>query len=150
MINAIIALAVVIVVGVVALVARRRRVADVPTQVSWNVPQQIDPRDLGVNDQDWMVVVFTSATCHVCADVAHKARVLASREVFVVEIEYSARRDLHEKYGIDAVPTLLIADRDGVVRRHFLGPVTATDLWADVARVRDPELPASPEGCSSE
>lgn len=150
MINAIVALAVVLVVGVVALVARRRRVADAPTQVSWNVPQQIDPRDLDVADQDWMVIVFTSATCHVCADVAQKARVLASREVFVAEIEYAARRDLHEKYGIDAVPTLLIADRDGVVRRHVLGPVTATDLWADVARVRDPDRPVSPGDCSPE
>jgi thioredoxin-related protein len=149
-INAIVALAVVLVVGVVALVARRRRVADAPTQVSWNVPQQIDPRDLDVADQDWMVIVFTSATCHVCADVAQKARVLASREVFVAEIEYAARRDLHEKYGIDAVPTLLIADRDGVVRRHVLGPVTATDLWADVARVRDPDRSVSPGDCSPE
>jgi len=148
--NAIVALAVVLVVGVVALVARRRRVADAPTQVSWNVPQQIDPRDLDVADQDWMVIVFTSATCHVCADVAQKARVLASREVFVAEIEYAARRDLHEKYGIDAVPTLLIADRDGVVRRHVLGPVTATDLWADVARVRDPDRSVSPGDCSPE
>lgn len=150
MINAIVALAVVLVVGVVALVARRRRVADAPTQVSWNVPQQIDPRDLDVADQDWMVIVFTSATCHVCADVAQKARVLASREVFVAEIEYAARRDLHEKYGIDAVPTLLIADRVGVVRRHVLGPVTATDLWADVARVRDPDRSVSPGDCSPE
>lgn len=150
MTNAIVALAVVLVVGVVALVARRRRVADAPTQVSWNVPQQIDPRDLDVADQDWMVIVFTSATCHVCADVAQKARVLASREVFVAEIEYAARRDLHEKYGIDAVPTLLIADRDGVVRRHVLGPVTATDLWADVARVRDPDRSVSPGDCSPE
>lgn len=150
MINAIVALAVVLVVGVVALVARRRRVADAPTQVSWNVPQQIDPRDLDVADQDWMVIVFTSATCHVCADVAQKARVLASREVFVAEIEYAARRDLHKKYGIDAVPTLLIADRDGVVRRHVLGPVTATDLWADVARVRDPDRSVSPGDCSPE
>ncbi len=150
MINAIVALAVVLVVGVVALVARRRRVADAPTQVSWNVPQQIDPRDLDGADQDWMVIVFTSATCHVCADVAQKARVLASREVFVAEIEYAARRDLHEKYGIDAVPTLLIADRDGVVRRHVLGPVTATDLWADVARVRDPDRSVSPGDCSPE
>ena len=150
MTNAIVALAVVLVVGVVALVARRRRVADAPTQVSWNVPQQIDPRDLDVADQDWMVIVFTSATCHVCADVAQKARVLASREVFVAEIEYAARRDLHEKYGIDAVPTLLMADRDGVVRRHVLGPVTATDLWADVAHVRDPDRSVSPGDCSPE
>ena len=149
MINLLIAVGVVVVVGAVALVARRRQVTDVPTQVSWTVPQQLDPADLPRDAENWLVVVFTSATCHVCADVARKARVLESRDVLVAEIEYAARRDLHVKYGIDAVPTLLIADRDGVVRRHFLGPVSATDLWAAVARVRDPDL-AVPEGrCSS-
>lgn len=147
--NLLIAVVVVVVVGAVALVARRRRVVDAPTQVVWTVPRQIDPDDLSPSGQNWFVVVFTSATCHVCADVATKARVLASRDVLVGEYEYAQRRDLHDKYGIDAVPTLLIADRDGVVQRHFLGPVSATDLWAAVARVRDPDLPV-PEGtCSS-
>lgn len=149
MINLLIALGVVIVVGVAAVVARRRRVADVPTQVAWTVPQQLDPADLSLFDESWIVVVFTSATCHVCADVARKASVLRSREVLVAEFEYSQQRGLHDKYGIDAVPTLLIADRDGVVKRHFLGPVTATDLWAEMARVRDPDLPVPEGGCAS-
>lgn len=149
MINLLIAVGVVIVVGAVALVARRRRVADAPTQVSWTVPQQLDPADLPRVAENWFVVVFTSATCHVCADVARKARVLESRDVLVTEIEYTTRRDLHDKYAIDAVPTLLIADQDGVVRRHFLGPVSATDLWAAVARLRDPGLPVPEGSCSS-
>lgn len=149
MINLVIAIAVIAVVGTVALVARRRRVADAPTQVTWTVPQQLDPADLPRDGQNWFVVVFTSATCHVCADVARKARVLESRDVLVAEFEYADRRDLHTKYGIDAVPTLLIAGRDGVVKKHFLGPVSATDLWAAVARVRDPDLAVPEGGCSS-
>jgi len=36
------------------------------------------------------------------------------------------------------VPLVLIVDAEGVVRRDFLGPVTATDLWAAVAEVRNP------------
>jgi hypothetical protein len=36
------------------------------------------------------------------------------------------------------VPLVLIADAEGVVQRHFLGPVTATDLWAAVAELREP------------
>ena len=150
MINLLIAVGVVVVVGAVALVARGRRAVDAPTQVTWTVPRQLDPTDLSLDAESWCVVVFTSATCHVCADVARKARVLESRDVLVTEIEYSARRDLHDKYGIDAVPTLLITDREGVVRRHFLGPVSATDLWAAVARVRDPDLPVPEGSCSSD
>jgi hypothetical protein len=32
---------------------------------------------------------------------------------------------------------VLFSDRDGVVRASFIGPVSATDLWAGLARVRD-------------
>lgn len=150
MTNLLVAVGVVVVVGAVALVARRRQRTDAPTQVTWNVPRQLDPGDLEIGAQQWMVVVFTSSTCHVCADVTDKARVLSSRDVLVAEIEYTVRRDLHEKYAIDAVPTLLVADRDGVVRHHVMGPITATDLWAAVARVRDPNLETPGGGCSSE
>jgi hypothetical protein len=54
------------------------------------------------------------------------------------EIEYAAERDLHSKYQIEAVPTLVLADRDGVVRTSYLGRMTATDLWAAIAEARDP------------
>ena len=147
--SAFVAIGVFVVVAAVALVARRRQVVDVPTQKSWTVPQQLDPADFPARGEGWSVVVFTSSSCHVCADVTAKAVVLASPELTVTEVEYSARRDLHTKYGVDAVPTLLVADRDGVVRHHSLGPVTATDLWAAVARVRDPDLPVVEGGCAA-
>ncbi|HEY4332527.1 MAG TPA: hypothetical protein VGM78_08160, partial [Ilumatobacteraceae bacterium] len=57
--------------------------------------------------------------------------------------DYVVARDLHTRYKIDAVPTLVIADREGVVRASFLGPVSATDLWAACAEARQPG--ASPE-----
>ncbi len=147
--NVLVAIGVFVVVVAIALVARRRQVTDAPTQRSWTVPQQLDPTDFPTRGQGWSVVVFTSSSCHVCADVTTKALVLASQEVTVTEVEYSQRRDLHAKYGIDAVPTLLVADRNGVVHHHSLGPVTATDLWAAVARVRDPGLPVVEGGCAS-
>jgi hypothetical protein len=75
-----------------------------------------------------------------------KARLLASDDVAVHEVEVGTARDLHERYRISAVPALVVADRDGAVRASFLGPVTATDLWATVAELREPgTLPA--EGC---
>ena len=54
-------------------------------------------------------------------------------------VEFQARPDLHQRYRIEAVPLLVIADGRGVVRGHFLGPVTATDLWAAVATARAAE-----------
>ena len=65
-----------------------------------------------------------------------KAEVLASDDVAVDEVEYRRGRDVHERYRIDAVPLVRVADAAGVVRASFLGPVTATDLWAAVAGPR--------------
>ncbi|MCB1002398.1 MAG: thioredoxin family protein [Acidimicrobiales bacterium] len=138
------ALAIVAVAVVVALVARRRRVADAPTQTTHHVPDQLDPADFRPlvdpesAEAPWMVVVFSSATCHTCGEMVAKARPLASRQVAVVEVEYGAQTDLHRRYRIDAVPTTVVTDRAGVVRASFLGRVSATDLWAEVAEVREP------------
>ncbi len=133
-----IAAVIVVIVVVVAAVAQRRRTPDAPTQRTYRVPEQLDRSDFAEPQRPWLVAVFTSATCDACADVAGKAAVLASDEVAVTEAEFGADRALHERYGIDAVPTLVIADADGVVRDSFLGPVTATDLWAALAELRQP------------
>jgi hypothetical protein len=138
-----IAAAIVAVAVAVAVVARRRRRPDPPTQPGRTVPAQLDRADFTRPDAEWLVAVFTSTTCQTCADVARKAAVLASDEVAVAEIEYGAHRDLHARYGVDAVPILVIADRQGVVRSHFVGPVTATDLWAAVAAAREDGAPPS-------
>jgi protein-disulfide isomerase-like protein with CxxC motif len=54
----------------------------------------------------------------------------------VQQLEVSAEKRLHERYRIDGVPTLVIADDDGVVQQAFLGPVTSTELWSAVAATR--------------
>lgn len=134
----VVALVIVAVVGVIAVVARRRRMPDVPTQRSFSAPEQLDRNDFARPDAPWLVVVFSSATCEVCRGVIAKATVLESSEVAVVEVEYAAERSLHERYSIDAVPTVVIAGSDGVVVASFLGPMSATDLWAAVAEAREP------------
>jgi hypothetical protein len=138
-------IAVVVVLGSVGagLLLRRRQAVAAPTQPSMSVPAQLDRADFPGADAPWAVVVFTSATCHTCADVLRKATVLASPQVSVVEVEYGANTALHKKYDIQAVPLLAVVDADGVVHRGFAGPVSATDLWAAVAEARDPG--SSPE-----
>lgn len=130
---------------VVSAVLRRRRV-DAPTQGGFQIPSQLDRGDFDSPSTPWLVAVFTSSTCNTCADVASKAAVLASPQVAVQRIDYLDQRDLHQRYGIDAVPTLVIADDRGVVRNGFLGPVKAQDLWAAVAECREPG--STPEPCA--
>lgn len=114
-----------------------RRLRDAPTQSAFAVPTQLDRTDFVQPTAPWLVAVFTSATCNTCADIETKARALESQSVAVHVAEFGSQRALHERYHIDAVPTLLIANSDGVVRQSFVGAVTATDLWAALARVRE-------------
>jgi hypothetical protein len=141
----VIALAVVAVAVSVGLVLRRRRAVAAPTQPSLVVPAQLDRADFPQVSSPWLVVVFSSGTCRSCADVVRKATVLASPQVAVVEVEFTAARALHQKYDIQAVPIVAIADAQGVVHRGFAGPVTATDLWAAVADAREPGSSPEPE-----
>jgi thioredoxin-related protein len=131
-------------VGVAWVIQRRQRPA-APVRTGYSVPTQIDRADFAHPDAPWLVVVFTSATCDVCAEVWDRARPLESAEVAVQEVEYSTHRVLHDRYRVEAVPTVLVVDAEGVVVRSFLGPVTATDLWAAVAEAREPG--STPDAC---
>ncbi|MEA2717966.1 MAG: hypothetical protein QOI99_2283 [Actinomycetota bacterium] len=133
---------VVVAAAILALVVERRR-PDAPTQGDWPVPRQLDRADFDGADVPWLVAVFSSATCDSCATVLTKAAVLTSPDVAVQDVEVGARGDLHQRYGIEAVPTIVVADAEGVVRASFVGPPSATDLWAAVAEVREPG--SSPE-----
>ena len=124
-------------VGVAALVQRRQR-PSAPVRTGYAVPAQVDRADFAHPDAPWLVAVFTSATCTSCQGVWQRAQPLGSDAVAVQELEYTRDRVLHDRYEIDAVPATLVVDGDGVVVASFVGPVTATDLWAAVAEAREP------------
>ncbi len=132
---------------VVALVVQRRQPTTAPAPTGDHVPVQLHRADFERPDAPWLVAVFSSATCSTCAGMWEKVRQLESDTVAVHEVEVTARKDLHDRYRIESVPTTVIADVDGVVRRSFLGPATATDLWAAVAELREPG--SVPPSCSS-
>jgi len=122
----------------VAWVLRKRDRPEPERGASWTVPTLVDRRDFERPDAPWLVAVFSSATCLACRDTWDKARLLESDVVAVQEVEAIERKDLHDRYGIDAVPLVLVADAAGIVRRDFVGPPTATDLWAALAELREP------------
>jgi len=136
--------------GMVALVAyalARRRPGVEPVVERHHVPTGVERSDFGRPDADWLVVVFTSATCDTCAATWEVARQLESPAVAVQEVEAKRDAALHDRYGIDAVPTTIVVDAEGGVVRSFLGPVSATHLWAAVAEARTPG--SVPPGCGA-
>jgi len=132
--------------SVVAALVQRRG-PDAPVRTGWTVPDQLDRADFARPEVPWLVAVFTSATCQSCAAVLERARPLDSSEVAVVEVEVGTDAVVHERYQIDAVPLVVIADAAGVTRAHHLGPVSATHLWGSLAEVREPG--STPEGCGN-
>lgn len=147
---------VLIVLGVVALAVLvawllSRRRPDSPTQppAVYEAPAQLDRSDFAGSGRPWLVAIFTSATCNTCAETVARASVLGSDAVAVCEVEVSERPDLHERYQIEAVPMVAMADSEGVVRRSFVGPVSATHLWGAMAELREPgSVPGGCEGHS--
>lgn len=133
----VIAAVLVVVAVIVALVLQRRTRVDAPTQPSsWSVPTQLDRDDFEGPDLPWLVVLFTSTTCATCRGVREKALRLAAPDVVVQDVEVTARPDLHARYHIDAVPTVVLTDADGVVRASFLGEPPGNDLQDALASLR--------------
>ncbi len=130
----------VVAVGVAAALQRRQR-PDAPVRTGYAVPAQLDRDDFVRPDAPWLVVVFTSASCHTCRGVWERSQLLESGAVAVQQLEYTTERTLHDRYEIEGVPTTLVADDGGVVVASFVGPVTAADLWAAVAEAREPGSP---------
>ncbi len=126
-------------------VALKKRQPEPPTQTASEPPQQLDRNDFVRNSAPWLVAMFVSDTCHSCAGMVPKVEMLASDDVAVEVISYQSDKPRHERYNIDSVPTIVIADSSGVVAKAFVGPVSATDLWAAVAELREPGSTPPPE-----
>lgn len=124
--------------AVALAVVLQRRKPSAPTQPRlYAVPSQLDRGDFHRPDAPWLVVVFTSSGCDSCAGAVQRATALDSPNVAVQEVEVGAQPHLHRRYDIDAVPTIVVADAEGVVKGSFVGPPSAAELWAAVADVRE-------------
>lgn len=135
----------VVVAVAVAVVLRSRTNRAAPVRTGYTVPDQLDRRDFARPDAEWLVVLFSSTTCLSCRGTWEKVALLESDAVAVDDVPFQHRRDLHDRYAIEAVPQVLVADRLGTVRSSFVGPPSAADLWASLAELREPG--SVPPGC---
>ena len=130
-----IAAGLILVAVVVAFFLRRRRPSP-PTRDAYPVPRQLDRADFPRPETAWLVAYFSSATCDSCQGLGPKVAVLSSREVATYEADYTARRDLHDRYAISAIPMILAhagihAHGAGHILR--LGPLLPLALVACIA-----------------
>lgn len=136
--RALIAAAIVVAaIGIAAII--RRREPEGPPVDSFPSPRQLRRADFARPDAPWLVALFSSTTCGSCPDLAAKIAPLDSPQVAVTELTYQDDREIHDRYDISAVPMVVVADAEGVVRAAFVGPTSATDIWAAVAELRTPD-----------
>jgi len=132
----VIALAVVAAAAVVAWrLERGRRAA--PVRDAYPVPSQLDRDDFPRPDAPCLVALFSAARCDSCRGLPEQLEALESDVVATAVVADEDRRDLHRRYAIAGIPTVVVADADGVVRDSFVGPVAATELRAAVAAARE-------------
>jgi len=140
----VIALLILATVGAVAWVMRRRPPEPPPRDV-YPVPKQLDRADFPRPEAAWLVALFSSDACDSCHGLGDKLTPLESGDVAVCEVDAEHQGALHRRYELAAIPTTVVADDEGVVRRAFVGAFTATDLWAAVAELRDPGSTPEPD-----
>ena len=84
-------------------------------------------------------VQFSSAVCAPCRATSKVLDEVSSGAVGVAHIEIDAehRLDLVEQLGITRTPTVLVLDRDGVVRGRMVGAPRRADVLQALAGLTD-------------
>lgn len=139
MIERLIVVAVLVVAAVAFAFVLRRLIAPAEPAAAkaWTVPVQLHRSDFADADgKAVLVVLFSSATCNGCAEVWERVEPLAGDDVAVANVVWQDQRAVHDRYGIDAVPTTVVADRSGVVRESFVGTMSTLEIRAAVNAAR--------------
>lgn len=135
--------ALVVVAVVIAIFIERRRKAASPIRDAYPVPRQLFRADFPHPEVPWLVALFSSQTCDSCVSMRANVQALESPLVAVCDIEFPTARELHERYGISAVPMVLMTDADGVVHESFIGATTLPELQRALAQELEKEPPSA-------
>jgi hypothetical protein len=113
--------------------------ADAPTTPQFAAPQQLDRSDFDHPEQDWLLVLFSSETCLSCHEAREVLTPIRFERVAVQDLPVETSRAIHDRYSVDAVPIMVLADTDGVVRWSYLGAPPAEalrDILVDIDVLR--------------
>lgn len=120
----------------VAVLVGRVRTGHAPDAVlrPGEPPDRVDRGDF-VSGPGWVLVVFTAVGCASCSRTMAAAGNLAADHLTVLEVTRDDQADLHAKYGVEALPTLLFVDSGGWVRGSYLGSPSVQQLEATLAEL---------------
>lgn len=102
---------------------QQRQHQPVPTATPGAPPGHLHRDDFRAPEAPILIAVFTSATCSSCDAVWAELSGYESPAVAAQNVEVSAEPELHERYGIESVPTAVIVDATGETQAAFVGPI---------------------------
>ncbi len=98
-----------------------RRKPDSPTVPKFVLPFQLDRNDFESSESEWLLVLFSSETCNSCLTVLEQISSLTIFNLHIQNVEFPSGKDLHKKYSVESVPSLLLSNEKGVVEWSFAG-----------------------------
>mgnify|MGYP001170249808 FL=1 len=104
----------------ISFIANKRK-PDTPTVPKFVLPFQLDRNDFENVESDWLLVLFSSDTCDSCNFVHDQISNLTLPSLQVQNVEFPSDNLLHKKYSVSSVPSLLLANQNGVVEWSFAG-----------------------------
>lgn len=104
-----------------------------PKPFAFAAPTLLVRSDFPEAEKPWLLAVFTANKCRSCAAVWDEAQKLIATEpaasrVSLAKVESPSHKKLHRRYGIEAVPLTVAADKNGKVRACHLGLLTPAAL----------------------
>ncbi|NNF53309.1 MAG: thioredoxin family protein [Acidimicrobiales bacterium] len=115
-------------VGIAYLLQRRR--SEPPSSPSYRTIAEVDRSEFVQPDARLLVAMFGSTTCNTCPQVWETISKIDKTDVARERIDVQTDPERHKRYRIDGVPTTIVANRDGTVRKTMFGPITRADLDA--------------------
>ena len=104
-----------------------------PKPFAFAAPTLLVRADFPEPEKPWLLAVFTANKCRSCAEVWNEAQKLVAAEpsasrLSLAKIESPSQKKLHRRYGIEAVPLTVAADKNGEVQACHLGLLTPATL----------------------
>ena len=104
-----------------------------PKPFAFAAPTLLVRTDFPEPEKPWLLAVFTANKCRSCAAVWNEAQKLAATDpvasrVSLAKVESPSQKKLHRRYGIEAVPLTVAADKTGKVQACHLGLLTPAAL----------------------
>lgn len=104
-----------------------------PKPFAFAAPTLLVRSDFPDPDKPWLLTVFTTDKCRSCSAVWQEAQKLVAAEpaashVSLVKVDSPNQKKLHRRYGVEAVPLTVAADKTGQVRACHLGILPSAAL----------------------